>query len=151
MAKIKLAEDFNEFLALCIRHKVKFLIIGGYAVVHYSRPRYTGDLDIWVEMSQANAERIAAVLRDFGFKGDDASPEPFTKKQQIIRMGFEPFRLKLFTTIPGVCFVDCYPNKTWVNINGNDIPFIGLADLKTNKAASGRDKDLLDLKELPEP
>ena len=151
MAKIKLAEDFSEFLSLCLKHRVKFLVIGGYAVVHYSRPRYTGDLDLWVEMSPTNAERIAAVLKDFGFKGSDASPEPFTKEKQVVRMGFEPFRLELFTTIPGVCFAECYPNKTMVNINGNDIPFIGLGDLRTNKAASGRDKDLLDLEELPEP
>ena len=101
-------------------------------------------------MSRANAVRISAVLKDFGFKGDDASPEPFTKERQVIRMGFEPFRLELFTTIPGVCFADCYPNRTSVNINGNDIPFIGLQDLRINKAASGRDKDLLDLEELPE-
>jgi len=148
MAKIRLYEEFNEFLILCLKHKVKFLIIGGYAVVHYSRPRYTGDLDIWVERSQENAKRLVEALKDFGFKGEDTDPEPFTKKAQIVRMGFEPFRLKLFTSIPGVEFADCHPNKTMVSINGNKIPFIGLEDLKKNKAASGRDKDLLDLKEF---
>jgi hypothetical protein len=148
MAKINLAEDFNEFLALCLKHKVKFLVIGGYAVVHYSRPRYTGDLDIWLERSPENAGCIVKVLRDFGFKGDDLDPSPFTQKAQIVRMGFEPFRLKLFTSIPGVEFADCHPNRAMVNIDGNEIPFIGLDDLKKNKAACGRDKDLMDLKAL---
>lgn len=149
MAKINLHDDFSEFLALCLKHKVEFLVIGGYAVVHYSRPRYTGDLDIWVDISRENALRIVEVLKDFGFKGEDIDPAPFIKKHQIVRMGFEPFRLELFTTIPGIEFTACYPNRTIVDINGNKIPFIGLEDLKTNKAASGRDKDLLDLKELP--
>lgn len=149
MAKINLDENFREFLALCLKHQVKFLVIGGYAVVHYSSPRYTGDLDLWVEMSQKNAKRIAAVLTDFGFKGQDTDPTPFTKEHQIVRMGFEPFRLELFTTIPGVEFSDCYPNRTLVDIDGGDIPFIGLNDLRKNKSASGRTKDLLDLEELP--
>jgi len=150
MAKINLAEDFNDFLKLCLKHQVKFLVIGGYAVVHYSRPRYTGDLDLWVESSKENAKRIVLVLKDFGFKGDDLDEEVFTQPKQIVRMGFEPFRLELFTTIPGVTFSECYDQKTDVKMNGNLIPFIGLKDLKTNKKASGRDKDLLDLKNLPE-
>lgn len=149
MAKINLHEDFNEFLALCLKHKVKFMVIGGYAVVHYSRPRYTGDLDIWVESSPENAKKIILVLLDFGFKETDVNTEMITEEKQIIRMGFEPFRLELFTKIPGVTFENCYPNLSPVNINGNLIPFIGLEDLKTNKAACGRDKDLQDLKELP--
>jgi len=148
MAKINLAEDFNDFLVLCLKHKVKFLVIGGYAVVHYSRPRYTGDLDIWVESSYENAEKVVAVLLDFGFTTNDVTTEMITDEKEIIRMGYEPFRLELFTKIPGVTFTHCYPNLTSVNINGNPIPFIGLEDLKTNKAACGRDKDLQDLKEL---
>jgi len=148
MAKINLAEDFNDFLVLCLKHKVKFLVIGGYAVVHYSRPRYTGDLDIWVESSYENAEKVVAVLLDFGFTTNDVTTEMITDEKEIIRMGFEPFRLELFTKIPGVTFTHCYPNLTSVNINGNPIPFIGLEDLKINKAACGRDKDLQDLKEL---
>lgn len=148
MAKINLAEDFKEFLKLCLKHEVKFLVIGGYAVVHYTRPRYTGDLDIWVEQSPENAKNIVSVLKDFGFKGDDLDPTPFIKGKQIVRMGFEPFRLELFTKIPGVEFAQCYPSKVQVDIGGTEVPFIGKKDLITNKKACARDKDLLDLKAL---
>lgn len=149
MAQIQLAADFNDFLSLCLKHELEFMVIGGYAVVNYSRPRYTGDIDLWIASSQENAERTVAVLHDFGFRGNDVTTTMITDQKQIIRMGFEPMRLKLFTKIPGVDFTDCYPRRALVQIDGRQIPFIGLADLKINKAASGRTKDLLDLEELP--
>ena len=148
MARINLAADFKDFLKLCLRHKVEFMVVGGYAVVHYSRPRYTGDLDVWVSSSQENAERIVAVLREFGFHGEDVTTSLITTEGQIIRMGFEPMRLEIFTKIDGVNFAQCYPARIFVRIDAMDIPFISLDDLKTNKKASGRLKDLQDLEEL---
>ena len=73
MARIKLADDFKDFLNLCLFHKVRFLVIGGYAVVHYSRPRYTGDLDIWVDATEENALRVVKTLHDFGLTGPDVT------------------------------------------------------------------------------
>jgi hypothetical protein len=73
----------------------------------------------------------------------------FTERKEIIRMGFEPMRLELFTTIPGVVFADCYSRRTLVKVGRLEIPFISLEDLKINKRASGRHKDLQDLEELP--
>ncbi len=125
------------------------MVIGGYAVVHYSRPRYTGDLDIWVDSSQENAERVVAVLAEFGLSGPEISTRMITDRKQIIRMGFEPMRLELFTTIPAIEFNDCYPRRELVKIGKFSIPFIGLEDLKINKKASGRPKDLQDIEELP--
>ena len=90
MARISLAADFRDFLKLCLQHEVEFMVVGGYAVVHYSRPRYTGGLDIWVSSTTANAERIVTVLQEFGFRGDDVTPELITSPGQIVRMGFEP-------------------------------------------------------------
>lgn len=149
MAKIKLAEDFRDFLSLCLSHELRFMVIGGYAVVHHSRPRYTGDLDLWVEASADNAERVVKVLRAFGFRGDDITPAMITEQKEIIRMGFEPMRLELFTRIPGVEFAKCYEHRVSVKIGRMQVPFIGLEDLKANKRASGRLKDLQDLEELP--
>jgi len=125
------------------------MVIGGYAVVHYSRPRYTGDLDLWVEASDENARRVVAALREFGFGGDDVTPQLVSVPGQIIRMGFEPFRLEIFTRIPGIEFTECYPRRVFTSISGSDVPFISLEDLKVNKKASGRLKDLQDLEELP--
>ena len=149
MAKIKLAEDFRDFLSLCLSHELRFMVIGGYAVVHHARPRYTGDLDLWVDSSGENAERVVTVLRAFGFKGDDISTAMITEQKQIIRMGFEPMRLEIFTRIPGVQFAECYERRVFVKIGRMQVPFIGLEDLKANKQASGRLKDLQDLEELP--
>lgn len=149
MAKIKLAEDFRDFLSLCLSHELRFMVVGGYAVVHHSRPRYTGDLDLWVDSSAENAERVVRVLRAFGFKGDDINTAMITEQKQIIRMGFEPMRLEIFTRIPGVQFAECYERRIFVKIGRMQVPFIGLEDLKANKKASGRLKDLQDLEELP--
>jgi len=149
MARIKLAADFRDFLCLCLSHEVRFLVIGGYSVVHYSRPRYTGDLDLWVDAAGDNAARIVTVLQEFGLTGPDVTTRMITERRQIIRMGFEPMRLKLFNTIPGLEFADCHPRRIEVKVGSLVVPFIALDDLKTNKRASGRPKDLQDLEELP--
>lgn len=149
MARIKLAADFKDFLSLCLSHEVRFLVIGGYAVVHYSRPRYTGDLDIWVDSSEENANRVVATLREFGLTGPDVTTTMITDRRQIIRMGFEPMRLELFTEIPGLEFDHCYPRRVVAKVGSMMIPFISLEDLKINKKASGRPKDMQDLEELP--
>lgn len=125
------------------------MIIGGYAVVHYSRPRYTGDLDLWVDASLDNAKRVVATLHDFGLTGTDVTTAMITDQQQIIRMGFEPMRLELFTRIPGLDFADCYPRRVEVRSGSLLLPFLSLEDLKTNKRTTGRPKDLQDLEELP--
>ena len=149
MARIKVNEDFSEFLRLCLDYELRFMVIGGYAVVHHSRPRYTGDIDLWVDSNLENAERVVKVLRDFGFPGDDVTTEMITGEKEIIRMGFEPTRIELFTRIPGVVFAECYERRVSARIGTMDVPFIGLEDLKVNKKASGRHKDLQDLEELP--
>jgi predicted nucleotidyltransferase len=149
MAKIKLAADFKDFLRLCLRNEVRFLIIGGYAVIHHSRPRYTGDLDVWIDSSLENAQRVVSVLIDFGFPPAAVGTEMITEGNKIIRMGFEPMRLELFTSIPGIEFSPCYERRVLVKIGRMQVPFIGLEDLKINKRASGRPKDLQDMEELP--
>lgn len=149
MARIKLAADFNDFLSLCLSHEVRFMVVGGYAVVHYSRPRYTGDLDLWIDASQENAERVVSVLHEFGLQGPDVTTSMITEQKQIIRMGFEPMRLELFTRIPALLFAECYPRRENVKIGRLSVPFISLEDLKINKRHVGRPKDLQDLEELP--
>jgi predicted nucleotidyltransferase len=149
MARIKLAADFKDFLSLCLSHEVRFLVIGGYAVVHYSRPRYTGDLDLWVDASEDNAIRLVATLRDFGLTGPDVTTTMITDRKLIIRMGFEPMRLELFTDIPGLEFGQCHTRRVEVKVGTLMIPFISLEDLKINKRMTGRPKDMQDLEELP--
>ena len=118
-------------------------------MIHHSRHHDTSDLDLWVESSPENASRIVTVLQEFGFPADAVSTEMITDGEKIIRMGFEPMRLELFTRIPGIEFSGCYERRDQVKVGRMIVPFISLEDLKINKLASGRPKDLQDLEELP--
>lgn len=147
---IRLPTDFKEFLRLLDASGVEYLVIGGYAVGFYGHPRATGDMDIWVASSEENAARVVQALRSFGFDSPDLSTALFTEVGQIVRMGLPPMRLELLTEIDGVEFEGCYARRHRETIDGVVVSLISLADLRTNKAASGRHKDLADLEELPQ-
>jgi hypothetical protein len=143
---IQLTPDFKEFLRLLNSNKVEYLLIGGYAVGYYGYPRPTGDMDIWVGVNRANAERVVNALSEFGFS---CQPELLLEENRVIRMGVPPFRIEVLTTIDGVTFPDCYSKRLEVLIDGVETNLIDLAQLKVNKKASGRSKDITDLENLP--
>ena len=149
MAMIQLPPDFKEFLKLLNANRVKYLLIGGYAVAYHGFPRATGDMNIWVDMEKTNAEKVVSALKSLGFDLPSLTPALFLKEDQIIRMGNPPYRIEISTTISGVLFEDCYPNRIVANIGGIETPIIDLISLKTNKKAAGRYKDLNDLENLP--
>ncbi|MDW3646036.1 MAG: nucleotidyltransferase [Bacteroidia bacterium] len=142
--------DFKEFVELLNRHEVNYMVTGGYAVGVYGYPRYTGDIDFWVSASLENGNRLVQVFEDFGLKSFGLTPEDFAKPEQVIQIGYPPFRIDVLTSIDGVDFVDAYPNRSTFEIDGISVNFIGLEDLKINKKASGRGKDIEDLKNLGE-
>ncbi len=146
---ILLPNDFKEFLKLLNAHKVEYLLIGGYAVGYYGYPRATADMDIWVAMNPVNAEKTAAVLKEFGFDLPELSPELFLKEWQIVRMGVPPVRIELATTISGVDFDECYAEREVAELDGVAVNLISLERLKANKKASGRHSDIADLENLP--
>jgi hypothetical protein len=129
--------------------EVEYLLIGGYAVSYHGYPRSTADMDIWVATSERNAARIVATLVEFGFAGDNLSTRLFNQPDQITRLGNPPFRIEILTTISGVNFDDAYANRVVDEIDGIPVSIISYDDLKTNKRASGRLKDLADLDNLP--
>jgi len=145
---IHLPKDFKEFLLLLNSKKIEYLVIGGYAVALYGYPRTTGDIDIWIAISEQNAERIVNALREFGFSVPELNKELFLEKKKNIRMGMPPLRIEILTSIDGVEFDDCYRKKKTFNVDDVEIQFISLEDLKKNKKASGRHKDLDDLEHL---
>ncbi len=145
---IRLQEDFKEFLKLLEAFEVDYLLVGGYAVGFYGYPRPTGDIDIWVSRSPENAEKIVAALDEFGFSSSDITAEVFTLDKSIVRMGIPPFKLEIITHIDGVEFDPCFGRKESVIIDGCRVNIISLADLKINKQASGRPKDMNDLENL---
>jgi len=149
MATIHLSPDFKEFLKLLNAHQVEYLLIGGYAVSYHGYPRATVDMDIWIALQPANAERIVAALKKFGFDLPELSPELFLKEWQVIRLGVPPVRIELATTVSGVNFNECYAERLTDILDGVKVNLISLKHLKINKKASGRHQDLADLENLP--
>ena len=148
MEKISLPQDFSDFLKLLIEKKVKFLLISGYAVTYHGYPRYTGDIDFFVEATTLNANKLVEVVKQFGFEAPNLKADLFTTLGKIVRLGKEPFRIEILNKIDGLTFEEAYPNRVSVSCGEFDIPVISLKDLKKNKAASGRAKDIADLENL---
>lgn len=148
MATIQIPSDFKEFLQLLNIHKVEYLLIGGYAVGYYGYPRATGDMDVWIAIHPDNARRIVAALKEFGFPLSEKDASLFLQEKKVTRMGVPPLRLEILTTISGVTFAECYAQRQIDVIDGVEVSLIRLDDLRKNKKASGRNKDLNDLENL---
>jgi hypothetical protein len=145
----QLTPDFSDFLRLLNDHGVEYLVVGGYAVGHYGYPRATADLDIWVSTAAGNAARLLEVMGAFGFAGEDLDAGLFTEPDRVVRMGVPPVRIELLTGVDGVEFRDCWSRRVDAEWDGTPLHLIALADLKRNKRAAGRHKDLDDLEHLP--
>lgn len=146
---IELPRDFSEFLRLLNDREVRYLVIGGYAVGYHGYPRATNDLDVWIAIAPDNAARVVEALEDFGFGSAELTTDLFLKEDSIIRMGLPPMRIEILTTISGVSFETCYQDRVEGIFGGTEVTLISLDDLKRNKRASGRYKDLDDLEHLP--
>lgn len=149
MDTIQLAVEFREFLRSLSEHHVEYLLVGGYAVVYHGYRRATGDMDIWMARNKANAENIVAALVAFGFADTAVTPELFVEPDSITRMGNEPLRTAIMTTVSGLDFTDAYAHRVVEVIDGVPVSVISAEHLKINKRASGRLKDLADLESLP--
>jgi len=140
--------DFKEFIELLNKNQIKYLLVGGYAVAYYGYPRYTKDIDIWIECSQGNAQKIVSVLEVFGFKSNDLNITDFTEKENIIQFGYPPCRIDILTSIDGVDFENCFINRKIDTIDDIDVNIISLKDLALNKKSTGRYQDLADLEKI---
>jgi len=129
--------------------RVEYLLVGGYAVGFHGYSRPTGDLDVWIAVSPENAERVRQALVEFGFSQENVPANLFTDPDRIVRMGVPPVRLEIITAISGVDFAPCYAGRVRAEIDGIPVNVIALDDLKANKRAAGRHKDLNDLEQLP--
>ena len=143
-----LHEDFADFLRLLNAHEVRDLVVGGYAVAFHGHPRYTGDLDVFVEASPDNATRLIEVYAAFGFNRAEMKPAMFTTPDNVVRIGHEPVRLEILTSISGVDFADAYARRIEVLVNDLVVPFISYADLIQNQTSTGRTKDAADVEIL---
>jgi hypothetical protein len=144
-----LPQDFKEFLQLFNENDVEYLLVGGYAVGYYGYVRATADMGVWVASNPENARKVLEAVRQFGFDVPELAEELFLRPETIVRMGVPLFRLELFTSISGVAFDECFARRNTSEIDGIPVPLISLEHLRLNKRASGRDKDLVDLRRLP--
>lgn len=140
--------DFKEFIQSLNDNGVRYLVVGGYAVALHGYPRYTKDMDIWVEMSAENASKIIKALDQFGFGSMGVKESDFTVPNQMLQLGHPPRRIDILTTLPGVEFSECYLARTIVDVEDASINFIDLENLRKNKQATGRHQDLADLENL---
>ncbi|MFO0059890.1 MAG: hypothetical protein ACK57O_03325, partial [Planctomyces sp.] len=142
---MSLPPDFSEFLKLLNCHHVDYLLVGGFAVGFHGYPRATSDMDIWVSQSPENAGRVVAAIRAFGFNTPNLTEDLFLQRRRIVRMGHPPIRIEVMNEIDGVTFEECRPAAILAFFDGIQVPIISLGDLKRNKLASGRPKDIDDL------
>jgi hypothetical protein len=145
---MNLNQDYKEFLKLLNENGVEFLVVGGYALGFHGYPRYTGDIDIWLNVNERNAERIIKAIEGFGFSSLGLKKQDFLEKDNVIQLGYPPIRIDILTSIDGVEFNEAFKNKTTVLLDNININFIGIQELKKNKKASGRKQDLADLERL---
>lgn len=143
-----LNQDFREFIKSLNDSHVRYLVVGGYAVALHGSPRYTKDMDVWVENSAENAARMVTALEQFGFASLGLAASDFLEPDQVIQLGYPPARIDLLTTAAGVEFQECYKSRVEVEIEGVRVNFINLENLKKNKRAAGRAQDLADLENL---
>ncbi|HZZ43668.1 MAG TPA: nucleotidyltransferase [Tepidisphaeraceae bacterium] len=150
MAKVDLYPDFKELLESLNSAGVKYLVIGGYAVIFYGYRRVTDDLDIWIAIDPENAEKVSHVLQKFGgFAPSKVRPSMFQTTGKVFIFGREPVRVDILTSPDGVNFKASHARRQIADWDGIKVPLISLEDLKANKRASGRAKDLADIENLP--
>ncbi|MDF1592932.1 MAG: hypothetical protein P1P89_15555 [Desulfobacterales bacterium] len=132
------------------KHKVRYLIVGGYAVMKYSEPRFTKDLDLWIATDPENASSVYAALKEFGAPLADLTPDDFTQQNYFYQMGRAPLRVDIMMSIPGVKFEKAWENREFVELDEHEIAFISRADLIRAKESSGRPQDKIDVDKLKE-
>jgi len=143
-----LNQDFKEFIQSLNDNQVRYLVIGGYAVAFHGHPRYTQDIDVWIDLSRENAARMVEALEQFGFGSLGLTADDFLAPDQIIQLGYAPNRIDILTTPVGVEFESCYASRVEVEIDQIKVNFIDLENLKKSKKAAGRHQDLADVENL---
>jgi hypothetical protein len=145
---VESTKDFEELLECFQRHEVRFVIVGAYALAHHAKPRYTKDLDIFVEATGVNGARIVKALEEFGFGGLGISESDFSAPGRILQLGVPPNRVDIMTTIDGVSFGEVWEGRVHGAYGAASVAYIGYDDLIRNKSAAARPQDLADLQTL---
>lgn len=149
MAKRQLTPEFREFLE-CLNHAgVEYLLVGGYAVNHYGYHRFTEDIDFWIAVSDENFDRLLEAVRLFFGENLAGLDKKFLQNNESLFLGGVPNKIEVFQNASGLQFDEAYSRRVDTTLEGLPVKMICLTDLKANKRASGRNKDLADLDNLP--
>jgi hypothetical protein len=148
MADKLLNQDFVDLLRAFAAADVRFLVVGAYALAVHGLPRATGDLDVWIDPTPANARRVYGALRDFGAPLENLREEDLTNPDLVFQMGVAPVRIDVLMSITGVAFDEAWERRTDAVFEGVRFPVIGLDELVRNKRACARPRDLVDLEIL---
>ena len=141
-------QDFKELFSIFNDCLVEYLVIGAHAVMFYARPRFTKDLDLWVNPTKENAARVWKALEQFGAPLESITVNDFVDRQMVYQIGVEPNRIDIMMSTPGVEFAEAWKNRTASRYGGVPIAIIGSTELIKTKRTTGRPQDLLDADEL---
>ncbi len=140
--------DFKDLLQILNEEQVEYLIVGGYAVIYHSQPRFTKDLDVWLRPSKENARRVAKAFYRFGIPFINVTIEDFADTGLQYAVGNEPCMIDFLTSIPGLNFDECWESKIEAIDKTLKILFLNKQDLIKSKQVAGRLQDLADIEEL---
>ena len=143
-----LNQDFTDLLRAFTDEKVRFLVVGAYAMAVHGEPRATGDIDLWVEPTVVNGRRVLAALRRFGAPLRDLELDDLTRGDTIYQIGLAPRRIDLMTSATGLRFDTAWKSRVVARFGALQVPVLGRRSLIRNKIATGRPKDLVDLEPL---
>lgn len=141
---MRFEQDFKEFIRCLNANDVRYLIVGGFALSYHSQPRFTKDLDFFIDTSPENCRKLILTLTDFGFSELDLTADDFSVPDRIVQLGIAPVRIDLLTSIDGVCFCEAWEQKVEGRYDTEKAWFISREMLLKNKLASGRLRDLAD-------
>lgn len=141
-------QDFKDMFKILNEHGVRYLVVGAYAVTFHAEPRYTKDLDIWVEPTPENAKKIWDALAAYGAPLEGITVEDFNDKSLVYQIGIEPNRIDVMMHVPGVAFVSAWENRVRSSYGEEKVHIIALDDLISAKLKANRDQDKIDVKNL---
>ena len=145
-----LNNDYKDILRALSKRKVKFLLVGAYAMAAHGYPRSTFDIDLWVMPDPENAHLVLKALEDFGAPSGDLSTEDLQKEEIVFQIGVAPRRIDILTSIDGLKFDDAFSRSETVEIDAIPVHVLSVPDLIINKRSTGRTKDLADAELLEE-
>ncbi len=145
---MRVEKDFKEFIESLNRNSVRYLIVGSFALSYYAEPRYTKDIDILIDSTSSNAERLLAAIQGFGFTDIEISVRDLLAPDQVIQLGIAPVRIDLLTSLKGILFAEAWDRRTIGRYGEIPAFYISKQDLIDHKKLVGRLQDLADVEKL---